>query len=114
MKITLDSIRQSIETKYVTYDIDRGGGDIVSLRNPLRMPQSERSALVDIQKAMSDENADTEETLREMIRLVAADIHAANRLLADIAGPDEMAILTEVITGYMESQEVGEASPSES
>lgn len=114
MSITLDSIRASIEQKYATFDIEGTG---VSLRNPLRLSREDRTTLFGYQDQL-DKLKDANEQialLAELLVLVSSDKAAARRLLKSLDGdPDADVILMEVINRYMEDQQAGEASPSES
>ena len=110
--ITLDSIRQSIETKYATFDIDFGVGRILSLRNPLRMPEEDRETL----RSFGD-RVDAAETPEEQAKVVGDLIVtvATDKLLAQAfvttitAGEDAALMLMEVVAQYMAAQQVGEA-----
>lgn len=117
MKITLDSIRDSINKKYSDFEI---GGTGVVMRNPLRLPKEDREQLNDIQKRMNPEGedgkgADLSEVdqfalIGEIICLVSKDKQAARAFLTSLKDdPDVEVILLEVINQYMGSVQVGEA-----
>ena len=117
MKITLDSIRDSINKKYSDFEIEGTG---VVMCNPLRLPKEDREQLNDIQKRMNPEGGDGKEAdlsevdqfalFGEIICLVSKDEKAARAFLASLKDdPDAEVILLEVINQYMGSVQAGEA-----
>jgi hypothetical protein len=115
-EVTLDSIRESVEKKYESYDVRLDKDTVVKLRNPIRLPRPERKQLQDLQKSMSADGTGVDEMLdllEQAIRLVA-DPHAApgQALLDAIDGDDTM--LMGIFSEYMSGEDVGEASPSQS
>lgn len=116
MAITLDSIREAADRKFASYDIDLGSGQVVKLRNPLRLGKAEREAFLGLQEELEAVGGDIDgqlELLKKIITLTADPKAApAGTLLAALG--DDAALITEVVNGYMEAQSVGEASTSES
>ena len=116
--ITLDSIRARIEEKYDATVVELAPGDGVRLLNPLRLPKERRAALKSFDKALSE--AEDEEgslqALRELLKVVAETEEQANRLLnlVDSFGGDSDVVLMEIAESYLNGQQAGEASPSES
>ena len=114
MKITLDSIRASIEKKYAAFELEDIG---LSLTNPLRLPKDDRAELLAFESQL-DEVDDPEEQIAligQLVTLVAKDKGKARSFLKSLEGDDDAdVILLEIVSQYMEAQEVGEASPSES
>lgn len=117
--ITLDSIRESVSSKFAHTEIDLGAGEPVILLNALRLPKEVRqrlSALQDLEFESDDLEetlAAQEETFREIIRTVAETPQAAERLLKVVdesSSGDSLALLLTIVSEYQGSQ--GEASPS--
>ena len=117
MKITLDSIRDSINEKYSDFEIEGTG---VVMCNPLRLSKKNREQLNDIQKRMNPEGEDGKEAdlsevdqfalIGEIVCLVSKDKKAARAFLTSLKDdPDVEVILLEVINQYMGSVQVGEA-----
>ena len=116
-KITLDSIRESINEKYDDFEVE-GLLDVpLVLVSPLRMARADRRELMAFQERF-DSVADIDEQLAlmgDIVILAARDKAVAKRALKLIeADPDADAILIEVISSFFEALQVGEASPSES
>lgn len=112
---TLDSIREAAEQKYASTDIDLGGGDVLRMQNPLRLPKEKRKALMSIQDRLEEEGeeeVEQEEILADAIRLVADDEEMAEKLLEQVG--DDMAVLAQIFSTYTGEAQVGEASASES
>lgn len=126
IKMNLDTIRASIKKKFDSFDIEFGD-DVLKLRNPIRLPEKSRDALlVAVEGLGAKKTEDGEEVedgtlsaIREIVRIVASDAVVADRFLAAAAATsednedDEILILSDVLSSYMEDQQVGEASPSE-
>lgn len=109
---SLDDIRNAAEAKYGSTDIDMGGGDMLVLANPLRLPKEKRKALGTIQDNMDgDEDRDQADALRDAIRIVATDQVKAERFLSIVG--DDLAMLATVFNKYTEGSQVGEASASQ-
>lgn len=119
--ITLDSIRAAAEAKYGSYVIEDLG---VTLLNPIRLPRERRDELIALSSDISkDDEEETEEAsseaqekqLTKIIELVAATPEQANKLIAWVSteGYIDLGILEVIVSGYMESQKVGEASASQ-
>ena len=105
--ITLDTIRDAAEAKYGSLDIEVGER-VVRLLNPLRLSKAKREAMVAIQDASKDDDADQEASMLEMIRLAAATPFEAELLIEAIGG--DLAVLAEVFTHYGKKTQAGEAS----
>ena len=127
IKMNLDTIRASIKKKFDSFDIEFGT-DVLKLRNPIRLPEKSRDALLAAveglgAKEKSEDGEEVEDktldSIREIVRIVASDAAIAERFLAaaaeasEDAEDDEILILSDVLSSYMEDQQVGEASPSE-
>lgn len=108
---TLDSIREAADVKYASTDIDLGNGTVVSLLNPLRLAEENRSALMKIVDSLGEDDTNQGEVLAEAIRLVASDRSAAEELLALVG--EDLAVLSELFTRYTGGVQVGEASASQ-
>lgn len=119
--ITLDSIRDAIDAKYGSYDIELGD-TIVSLLNPLRLSPEARKALGEVSLGKDDESeddGDAEEHIQKLVdivQIVAATPKQANDLIKALSpyGYVDVAMLSHVVSEYMEQQKVGEASASPS
>ncbi len=121
IKMTLDSIRESVRKKFDSFDVEFGS-DVLRLRNPLALPEKVRARMFEIVDTFdtSDENVNLEgfrEAVRELVLTTAADRHVAEKFLAEIAvdvddeeAEDfELPILIDVFGAYMSDQQVGEA-----
>jgi hypothetical protein len=113
---TLDAIREIADQKYGSTDIELDERTTVRLLNPLRLPKSERDALINVQKAIDEDEdgdeltADQGDVFRKALRIVADDKVAVERLLDAIG--DDLGILAAIFTTYTEGTSVGEASAS--
>lgn len=107
---TLDDIREATEAKYGATTIEFGD-ESVDLRNPLRLTKDERAELRKAQKAMSADDADQEKVIADILTLAAKDKAQIKKLLSIVG--DDLAILAEILRGWMEDAQVGEASPSQ-
>lgn len=110
---TLDQINEAADRQYGPFVIEGIPGGDVTLLNALRMPKTQRKRLIDYQKAanaiLEDPSAGSDEaddTLPQMIRLVAASKADADRLLK-WAG-DDQAKLAVVMQQYGKASQ-GEA-----
>lgn len=122
IKMNLDTIRASIKKKFDSFDIEFGD-DVLKLRNPIRLPEKSRDALLAAVEGLGKKEEGEEDTtlasIREIVRIVASDSAVAERFLAaaseasEDAEDDEILILSDVLSSYMEDQNVGEVSPSE-
>lgn len=114
MSITLDAIRAAADAKYGSYDIALDDPkNPIRLLNPLRLSAEARKHLKELQsRTDSDEVADEDEAkiFEDMIRTVAETPGQGDALVAEIGG--DLGILAEVINGYGENTQVGEASAS--
>lgn len=108
---TLDDIRAAAEQKYGNTDIDLGGGDILSLVNPLRLPKDKRDRLTKIQDVLNEDGADQGDVMREAIRIVASSGEKADRFLSIVG--DDLAMLATVFERYTGQTQMGEASASQ-
>lgn len=108
---TLADIRAAAEKKYGDFPVELGPGDVVVLRNALRLSKSERAALKRAQESMKAEDADEQVLLEDCIRIVAAP--GQGQRLVDAIGGD-LTVLAETFSKYAEGTEAGEASGSES
>lgn len=105
---SLDDIRNAAEAKYGSTDIDG-----VRLLNPLRLPKTKRDQLRELQDVMSaetpegEEPADQAEYMRDMLRLVAENPLAVERLIEAIG--DDLAVLATVLETYTKGTQAGEA-----
>lgn len=108
---TLDDIRTAAEAKYGSTDIDMGGGDMLVLVNPLRLPKHKRDALNAVQKRGDEEGSDQGDVMREAIRIVASDQSKAERFIGLVG--DDLAMLATVFATYTGGSQAGEASASQ-
>ncbi|WP_078344839.1 phage tail assembly protein [Mycobacteroides chelonae] len=120
---TLADMVADADEKYAPVALDLGGGDVVTLRNVLRIkpgPRKEALSLIkqiqsltesaDEGAEMSEEDFDTVNQVQERILGLAAD---KPELLSTAIGGDPM-IIMEIFNRWMESTQAGEASSSES
>ena len=115
--VSLDSIRESAEARFGSYIIDCGESS-VELVNPVRLPRERREALFEtLRSAAPVEGADGEkvvgdgsERLRSIVRL-GAKSKAQGETLLRLVG-DDLAVLRLLVDGYLDTLQVGEASPS--
>lgn len=116
VKVTLDSIRAAIEQKFQTFDVPFGD-QVLILENPMRLSDDQRSAMVEVSKVFSKDkeeisNDDLILAFSEVLTIAAKDEGVASDFLTEVAKSgktDEMLILSEVFTSYMDDQQVGEA-----
>lgn len=84
MTVTLDSIRQAADAKYLSFQVDIGAGAPVTLRNILRLPDEQRTAVValmtELETLTGDDHKDDPDGLNilsghvfDILRLVTAD-----------------------------------------
>lgn len=104
-RFTLEHFQEAADKKYGSTVITLPDGD-VTLENPLRMTKQRRKALTDCELI-----EDTDEKLQAVIK-AACKPADAKRLLAAVG--DDLAVLADIVTEYMQSAQVGEASPSPS
>lgn len=108
MAVSLKSIRESVEKKYVAYEIELDNGEVVKLLNPLRLADDKLTKL----SQFADEAGDLDlssiaEKIEEVISTVAETPGGAKKLIA-AAGRDR-AVLVSILESYFEAQEAGEA-----
>ena len=108
--ITLDDIRTVAEARYGSTDIDLGGGTVVKLLNPLRLPKERRAALAGLQDRLGEDDADQEALLAEALTTVAESPGKAAKLLTAVGG--DLAVLASIFEAYSKGTQVGEASAS--
>lgn len=111
---TLDDIRAAADQKYGATKIAIGEGDIVELRNYIRLDKDERAALKAYQEEKAPENETDEELferLSGLIRILVSEQERASHLLNALQG--KVDLLAEVIAKYMEDQKSGKAEPSQ-
>ncbi len=117
--VTLDSIRAAAEAKYGSHDIALSETETVRLLNPLRLSKEKRAELTALQAELSGVDTEDAEAVADldqvdiferMIRCVAENARLGEKLVEVIGG--DLAILAEVIGGYSEGTQVGEASAS--
>lgn len=116
-KITLNSIRESIEQKYAPLEIEVDDKTTVRLIPPLRLPDADLQRIQDIAEASEREDDEDNvskitDQLQEIVMLAADDKATAKRLIEAVSG--DRAILAEIVETYFKAQSVGEASPSQS
>ena len=104
--MNLDEIREAVESKYQTLDIEVGGRTVVLL-NPIRLPKNKRDQLAAIQKEIGDEGADTLDCMKRMLKTVI-EKPADAKVLLDQLG-DDLAMYAEVVSQYGKRTQVGEA-----
>lgn len=114
-QITLASIRAAADAKYGSFDVILDEHNTVSLLHPIRLSKEKRAELTSVADVPEGEDeADIEDRLVGIIRAVTSET-GATKLLEAISpeGHPDLAILSDVVSGYMESQKVGEASASQ-
>jgi hypothetical protein len=108
--ITLDSIREAVEAKYGSYDIEYAEGKTVRLLNAIRIDKSKRAQLMELQSALKEDGADQVQLLADCIRAVADNKTRADELLKAVG--NDLAMLIELFSAYSKATQVGEASAS--
>jgi hypothetical protein len=108
---SLDNIRAAADAKYGSTDIEFGEGKTVKLLNPLRLPKAKRDALSDIAKRLESDTEDQVVVLQDALRS-ASETALVEELIEAIG--DDLGVLMEIFTDYMEGTQAGEASASES
>lgn len=124
--ITLTSIRESIERQYVTSTLEIDEDIVVKLRNPMRLPDEDRKAMLEAHKVMGSDDSEDDtnasiarsiDAVQKVLLLAVDPLDRADlkRFLDSLVGSgDRLLILMEIVGAYMSEQQVGEASPSES
>lgn len=116
---TLDSLREELDHKYAPFQIEVDG-EVLVLRNLLRLPELERNAAVELMAEVDkmseqDESAETLSKLRqalaEVLVLVTAD-GKGKKLVAAMG--DDLALYMEVVQQWGAATQPGEASNSPS
>lgn len=116
---SLDSLREELDNKYAPVKVDVDG-DVVVLRNLLRLPEKERNTAVELMTEVDklsegEETAETmtrtHEAVREVLRLVAAD-GKGDKLVSALG--DDLALAMELVRVWGEATQPGEASSSPS
>ena len=115
--VTLADIQEAAERKYGPYIIELSGGQTCTLVNAIRLSKDKRKKVLSLQDKINGEEKDVDEAnvdefLEDMIRLVAKSKADADRLIKAAGG--DLAILMSVVEGYSEGSQLGEASGSES
>lgn len=123
---TLDSMREEIERQFAPCEIDLGGGNVVTLRNVLRLPKKDR----DVVYALLDELGDTQkddagedetglsgteaaaEIALKIIPLVAENQRSGEQLVEAIG--DDLALTLRVFSSWMNGSQAGEADSLDS
>lgn len=108
--ITLDSIREAVEAKYASYDVEYAEGKVVRLLNAIRIDKDKRDKLLDLQRALKEDGADQAALLADCLRAVADNKARADELIKAVNG--DLAILMELFSEYSKATQVGEASAS--
>ena len=106
----LDDLVTAAHAEYDHYPVELSDGEVVVLRNALRLSEDERNELGSKGgDGENDEDSDesTLEGLRKFVRLVADDKDAAERLLSAIG--DDLAVLVHIVKGYNKATQAGEA-----
>jgi hypothetical protein len=109
--ISLDSIREAVEAKYGSYDVEYAEGKTVRLLNAIRIDKDKRKMLMDLQSKLKEDGADQAALLADCIRAVADNKARAEELLKAVGG--DLAILIELFSEYGKATQVGEASASQ-
>lgn len=104
--LTLDDIRGAAEKKYAAREIDLGG-EVVSLRNPLRMTKDERKALQELNLEDFEEAVDY---FHASFSLVSSEKEAD--ALREAIG-DDAAVYATLFEVYVKDVDLGEVSPSQ-
>lgn len=102
--VTLASLQLATEAKYGSFDIELSNGQILKLRNPLRMADDERAQF---QELASTEGGDPKDQFVTMITLAADDKDLANKFIGLVG--DDVALLATVVEQYTDGVKVGEA-----
>lgn len=129
--ISLDELRQGVETKFGDYTIALNDEENCRLRNAMRLSKTERRELRQLQKRFDkvskeedlpegDENRRSDDEIEDeivailfdQIRLLAESKSSANKLLKAVG--EDSAMLMYLIGEYMKVAMPGEASPSQS
>lgn len=126
--VSLDELRQGVETKFGDYTVALSDEESCRLRNAMRLSKVERRALRDLQKRFDkvskeeelsegDENRRTDDEIEDetiailydQIRLLAESKTSANKLLKAVG--EDSAMLMYLIGEYMKVAMPGESGP---
>lgn len=122
---TLDDIAEAADKQYGSMDIDLSNGEVVHLRNALRLSKQERKDLQALQSQLGesideDDDAaedsvapevDEQKILEESLVLVAHNKAMGRQLVKDLGG--DLGKLLTVFKLYNKDTELGEASASQ-
>jgi uncharacterized coiled-coil protein SlyX len=114
---TLDQIRAAAEAKYGNLNITLEDDFVATLLNPLRLSKTKRDELTRLQRSLkaegdedSTEDVDQEQVLRDILKVVAENVTAGNKLNKALRDLTEVAAVFE---SYSEVTQAGEASASQ-
>lgn len=115
-KITLDSLRESLDNEYGHTIVDLPDRSI-TLLNPNRLPKEKRAKVLGFESALSatGDDVDAQEALvRDFLMAVAENDYSGRALLDEVdrIPGDSLPILLMIFRQYLGDQ--GETSPSES
>ena len=116
---TLESLREEAEKKFSPVEIELPDGDVVTLRNMLRLPKNDRKKVVEKLKALEkvgedNDGEETEDEVTELVRLgneilmLVAD--QGRKLVKELDG--DVAVIMNLIELWMGTTQPGEAKPS--
>jgi len=107
--LSLDSIREAADKKYAGLEVDLGDGDIVVLKNPLRVSKEAREKLEGL-SAAEGEDSDPLEYFGEIYEALAGK-EGAEKLLKALG--DDIPLHMTLVSNLNTGTELGEASPSQ-
>lgn len=116
--IKLSDIKADIEARFGAHKIELSDTVSVELLNPIRLSDENRAALAGLYEEKEGEEVDENDVTRRLVRTLelAATHPEAAKKLVDACSPNgypDLAILSEIVKGYLEGQKTGEASASQ-
>jgi hypothetical protein len=122
MSFSLDDIREAADRKYGSYDIDLPDGEVVKLRNVLRLSKAERKELAALEGKLSSKESeddvdavdevDQQDIIEKQLVLIAHNKALGNKLIKELGG--DFGMVLHVYTSWGKNSEMGEATASQS
>jgi Mycobacteriophage tail assembly protein len=114
--LTLDALREQIETKYGPFVVELGKGKSVRLLPVLRLPQERRARVSGVLKTISDTEGSDLNALVEQLKAAIVSVcetDAEGDALLEAIGDDGQ-MIQELFSQYQEATGLGDPAPSES
>jgi hypothetical protein len=112
---TLDSLREEAEKKYAPVTLDLGDGVEIELRSLIRLPKKDRAVAFDLLKTIEDNDgnsSDGVEVLTESALKLLGTVADKGPLLVKALG-DDLSLILEVLSLWMDGSQPGEAESSQ-